>query len=375
MPRKQGDAGTHAALEVRGAGRWARAGRACAQGAPAGATARLLLAARLATGSLPATPPPAPTQVVPLSSRDCLLPGRYPRFTMAAQAAASVRVAWQGLRQLLPETYVDTTGWAFPYPLARLAGARVAAYVHYPTISTDMLQRWGARPGWGMGPGRAGAGGQRLERARLAHPATPPARLRSLAACRAPPLPLVAQPRPPQCPAAWRAGCGSATLCTTTLTTWPPPPPSRSSSWHTTTASPWCTARWAPVRRWGTACPHGTMPSRAGWHAPLACCCRANKHACKCAQAAWLHMRHAGWLRAGEAAPGRAPAAGGHGEQQLDATAHRRAVVAVAQAPARLPALRHLRAAGKHPAAGAPPSPAGEPCSGPAGPPSGAPAL
>ncbi|KAL4458357.1 hypothetical protein ABPG75_013222 [Micractinium tetrahymenae] len=84
----------------------------------------------------------APTfRVVPVQSCDRLLPGRYRRFTMAAQAAASVGVAWQGLRQLLPETFIDTTGWAFPYPLARLAGARVAAYVHYPTISTDMLQR------------------------------------------------------------------------------------------------------------------------------------------------------------------------------------------------------------------------------------------
>ena len=106
----------------------------------------------------PIRPPP---QLVPLASRDLLLPGRYPRFTMLGQAWGSVRVAWQGLRQLLPELYVDTTGWAFPYPLARLAGARVAAYVHYPTISTDMLQRWvgaGGRAGarWRAcaGPGR-----------------------------------------------------------------------------------------------------------------------------------------------------------------------------------------------------------------------------
>ena len=57
------------------------------------------------------------------------------------QALGSVRCAWAGLRHFVPELFVDTTGWAFPYPLARLAGARVAAYVHYPTISTDMLQR------------------------------------------------------------------------------------------------------------------------------------------------------------------------------------------------------------------------------------------
>lgn len=41
--------------------------------------------------------------------------------------------------------YVDTTGWAFTYPLAKLAGARVACYVHYPTVSSDMLGRVWAR--------------------------------------------------------------------------------------------------------------------------------------------------------------------------------------------------------------------------------------
>ena len=39
------------------------------------------------------------------------------------------------------QTFIDTSGWAFSFPLARLAGARVLAYVHYPTISTDMLSR------------------------------------------------------------------------------------------------------------------------------------------------------------------------------------------------------------------------------------------
>ena len=40
---------------------------------------------------------------------------------------------------------VDTSGWAFAYPLARLAGVRVAAYVHYPTVSADMLAAVAAR--------------------------------------------------------------------------------------------------------------------------------------------------------------------------------------------------------------------------------------
>jgi hypothetical protein len=40
-----------------------------------------------------------------------------------------------------PQVFFDTTGWAFTFPLARLAGCKVACYVHYPTVSTDMLGR------------------------------------------------------------------------------------------------------------------------------------------------------------------------------------------------------------------------------------------
>ena len=39
------------------------------------------------------------------------------------------------------QVMVDTSGWAFMYPLLRLSGVRVACYTHYPTISTDMLRR------------------------------------------------------------------------------------------------------------------------------------------------------------------------------------------------------------------------------------------
>jgi alpha-1,2-mannosyltransferase len=39
------------------------------------------------------------------------------------------------------QVWIDTTGWALPYPLVWLAGARIVTYVHYPTISTDMFAR------------------------------------------------------------------------------------------------------------------------------------------------------------------------------------------------------------------------------------------
>jgi alpha-1,2-mannosyltransferase len=45
---------------------------------------------------------------------------------------------WRGGR---PDVFLDTMGYAFTYPLAWLCGAEVACYTHYPTISSDMLQR------------------------------------------------------------------------------------------------------------------------------------------------------------------------------------------------------------------------------------------
>ena len=41
---------------------------------------------------------------------------------------------------LVVQVFVDTSGWAFTYPLARLAGARVAAYTHYPTVRDSRLK-------------------------------------------------------------------------------------------------------------------------------------------------------------------------------------------------------------------------------------------
>ena len=61
-----------------------------------------------------------------------------------------------GRLHALGQVMVDTSGWAFAYPLARLAGVRVAAYVHYPTISADMLAAVAARrPGFNNDPALA----------------------------------------------------------------------------------------------------------------------------------------------------------------------------------------------------------------------------
>ena len=36
---------------------------------------------------------------------------------------------------------IDSMGYSFTYPLFVLAGCRVGCYIHYPTISTDMLKK------------------------------------------------------------------------------------------------------------------------------------------------------------------------------------------------------------------------------------------
>ena len=70
------------------------------------------------------------------------------RLSMIAESAGTVRMAWAALQQFTPDVYIDTTGCAFTFLVAKiLAGCKVGAYVHYPTISTDMLNLvWTRRP-------------------------------------------------------------------------------------------------------------------------------------------------------------------------------------------------------------------------------------
>lgn len=84
---------------------------------------------------------PRPIAVVRLTTRDRTRPERYPAFTMLGQAFGSAVCTAEALSLYRPGVFFDTAGHAFGYPLARLAGCRVAAYVHYPAVSTDMIRR------------------------------------------------------------------------------------------------------------------------------------------------------------------------------------------------------------------------------------------
>lgn len=64
----------------------------------------------------------------------------YPYFTLLGQSLGSVFLGWEALLKCVPDIYIDSMGYAFTIPLFKyLGGCRVGCYVHYPTISTDML--------------------------------------------------------------------------------------------------------------------------------------------------------------------------------------------------------------------------------------------
>ncbi|KAK9049022.1 hypothetical protein SSX86_032010 [Deinandra increscens subsp. villosa] len=83
----------------------------------------------------------SPPKVVHLHKRKWIEETTYPRFTMIGQSLGSIYLAWEALNKFVPLYYLDTSGYAFTYPLARLFGCKVICYTHYPTISLDMLSR------------------------------------------------------------------------------------------------------------------------------------------------------------------------------------------------------------------------------------------
>lgn len=76
-----------------------------------------------------------------LSCRKLVEAAPYPRFTLLGQSLGSMILGVEALCKEVPTIFYDTTGFAFTHPIARwLFGCKVACYVHYPTISTDMLR-------------------------------------------------------------------------------------------------------------------------------------------------------------------------------------------------------------------------------------------
>lgn len=84
-------------------------------------------------------------KLVPLTKRRVLEPAQYPRFTLFWQSVAHIRLALAAFAAsekmgFYPDVWLDTTGCPFSYVVAKgLYACTVAAYVHYPMISTDMI--------------------------------------------------------------------------------------------------------------------------------------------------------------------------------------------------------------------------------------------
>ncbi|KAK7689918.1 hypothetical protein QCA50_006557 [Cerrena zonata] len=84
-----------------------------------------------------------------LQSRYVVEDAAWPRFTLLGQSIGSMYLAWEAMSKLVPDLYIDTMGYAFTFHVVKyLAGVTVGAYVHYPTISTDMLARVKSRKQW-----------------------------------------------------------------------------------------------------------------------------------------------------------------------------------------------------------------------------------
>mmetsp|Transcript_912 Transcript_912/g.1095 ORF Transcript_912/g.1095 Transcript_912/m.1095 type:complete len:476 (+) Transcript_912:144-1571(+) len=78
-----------------------------------------------------------------LSSESLLKAESFPRLTLLGQSLGSVIVGIEAIYRCSPDVFIDTMGYAFTYPVVYLLskGSTIATYTHYPTISTDMLQR------------------------------------------------------------------------------------------------------------------------------------------------------------------------------------------------------------------------------------------
>ncbi|EGC39229.1 hypothetical protein DICPUDRAFT_45300 [Dictyostelium purpureum] len=77
-----------------------------------------------------------------LTKRKWVEASTYPRFTLIGQSLGSMILGWEALNLFNPTIFCDTMGYAFTFPIFSLIGGSiVSCYVHYPTISSDMISK------------------------------------------------------------------------------------------------------------------------------------------------------------------------------------------------------------------------------------------
>jgi alpha-1,2-mannosyltransferase len=65
----------------------------------------------------------------------------YPVVRLLLQNVGAAITGLEGLIKYRPDIFVETVGYGYINPIAKLFGCHVVSYVHYPTISDDMIKR------------------------------------------------------------------------------------------------------------------------------------------------------------------------------------------------------------------------------------------
>ncbi|RKF82438.1 GDP-Man:Man-PP-Dol alpha-1,2-mannosyltransferase [Golovinomyces cichoracearum] len=83
-----------------------------------------------------------------LTKRSWVLASSWPHFTLLGQSVGSLVLAWEAFSLLIPDIFIDTMGYAFSLAFCKLLFRNLptGAYVHYPTISTDMISSLNSNP-------------------------------------------------------------------------------------------------------------------------------------------------------------------------------------------------------------------------------------
>lgn len=76
---------------------------------------------------------------IPLRFSPLIEASKYPFLTLFFQSLGSILLAVEAVIKLAPEVYFETIGFTFTLPVFKLNMCSVITYVHYPTISSDMI--------------------------------------------------------------------------------------------------------------------------------------------------------------------------------------------------------------------------------------------
>ena len=90
-----------------------------------------------------------------LQTRSWVLSSTWPHFTLLGQSLGSLIMGYDAFSLVVPNIFIDTMGYSFTLALSKYLFPDIptGAYVHYPTISTDMLSSLNAKKGKGVNAG------------------------------------------------------------------------------------------------------------------------------------------------------------------------------------------------------------------------------